>query len=76
MDYTPKHAYLELGSTSIKFYVEGPDGVENQVKIPWDLGFDVFEHGRISPRSLAHLLSTMRALESEHPDIPFSTVTA
>lgn len=76
MDYTLKHAFLELGSTSIKFYIQGPEGVESQTKVPWDLGYDVFEHQRISPRSIGHCLSTLKTLRREHPEVAFSGLTA
>ena len=80
-DYTPKNAFLEFGSTSIKFYLVGTAGetagqVEKELKIPWDLGYDVFQHTRISPRTVALALATLRKLQREHPQIPFGTVTA
>jgi exopolyphosphatase/pppGpp-phosphohydrolase len=79
--YTPKNAFLEFGSTSIKFYLVGTAGdtagqVEEELKIPWNLGYDVFLHSRISPRTVALSLSTLRRLQREHPEIPFETVTA
>jgi len=79
--YTPRNAFLEFGSTSIKFYLVGTAGdtagqVEKELKIPWDLGYDVFQHSRISPRTVALSLATLRRLQREHPEIPFETVTA
>jgi exopolyphosphatase/pppGpp-phosphohydrolase len=71
-----KHAFLELGSTSIKFYVQEPGTESTQEKIPWELGYDVFEHGRISPRSISHCLRAIAGLRERHPEISFETVTA
>jgi exopolyphosphatase/guanosine-5'-triphosphate,3'-diphosphate pyrophosphatase len=80
-DYTGRNAFLELGSTSIKFYIVSSSGetagtVEHETKTPWDLGYDVFEHGRISPRTISHCLATLSALQAEFPEIPFESVTA
>lgn len=79
--YTRKNAFLELGSTSIKFYVVSGAGetagdVEHEEKIAWDLGHDVFAHGRISPRSISCCLKTLRRLQDDYPEIPFDTLTA
>jgi len=80
-DYTPKSAFLEFGSTSIKFYVVGVSGdqagrVEKELKFPWDLGYDVFQHSRISPGTVSRCLGTLRKLQREFPEIPLETVTA
>ncbi len=80
-DYTSKNAFLELGSTSIKFYLVAASGenageVEHEEKIPWQLGYDVFEHQRISPRSISHCLSTLRKLAQSFPEVPLEAVTA
>lgn len=80
-NYTPKTAFLEFGSTSIKFYLihlagDAAGQVEKEVKIPWDLGYDVFEHQRISPGTVSRCLLTLRALQEEYPEVPFGTVTA
>jgi exopolyphosphatase/pppGpp-phosphohydrolase len=80
-DYTPKTGFLEFGSTSIKFYVVGLGGsaggqVEKEVKVPWDLGYDVFQHSRISPRSVTKCLATLRKLQDDYPEIPLGSVTA
>jgi exopolyphosphatase/pppGpp-phosphohydrolase len=79
--YTPKGAFLEFGSTSIKFYVVGLAGdsagqVERELKFPWDLGYDVFEHARISPSTVTRCLATLRKLQREFPELPLETVTA
>ena len=81
VDYTRASAFLEFGSTSIKFYVVSAGGerageVQHEIKEPWDLGFDVFEHGRISPRSISRCVETLRRLRDEFPEIPFHSATA
>jgi exopolyphosphatase/pppGpp-phosphohydrolase len=85
MDRTegPRDAYLELGSTSIKFYLlegedgdGGGDGVRRECKIPWSLGYDVFEHGRISPRTISHCVATLKELRDEFPQVLFEKVPA
>ena len=80
-NYTPKNAFLELGSTSIKFYLVALSGerageVEKEIKIPWDLGFEVFQSNHISPTSIAFCLKTLKELSVQYPDIPFEGVTA
>jgi exopolyphosphatase/pppGpp-phosphohydrolase len=80
-DYTPKSAFLEFGSTSIKFYLVGVSGdhagqVEKELKFPWDLGYDVFQHQRISPGTVSRCTATLRKLQVEYPEIPLETVTA
>lgn len=79
--YTARNAFLEFGSTSIKFYLlamsgEGAGQVEHEEKVPWELGYDVFEHARISPGTVSHCLGTLRRLEAQFPDISMETVTA
>lgn len=80
-DYTPRNAFLEFGSTSIKFYLVGTSGqnagqVEHEEKIAWDLGYDVFTHARISPGTVARCLATLRRLQREFPEIAFESLTA
>ena len=80
-NYTPKSAFLEFGSTSIKFYVIEQAGehacqVEREMKIPWELGLDVFQHRRISPSTVTRCLATLEAIQREYPEIPFPSVTA
>ncbi|HVR73817.1 MAG TPA: hypothetical protein VMT52_05770 [Planctomycetota bacterium] len=79
--YSPRNTYLEFGSTSIKFYLVGAYGpsagqVEHEQKIPWDLGYDVFQHARISPGTVARCLSTLRKLQREFPEILLESATA
>lgn len=74
-------AFLEFGSTSIKLYLVGVGGttageVETEVKVAWDLGYDVFMHSRISPRTVSRCVDVLRGLQAEHPDLSFETVTA
>lgn len=74
-------AFLEFGSTSIKFYLVRAAGeeagrVEEEIKIPWDLGYDVFQHARISPSTVARCTSALRELQSRFPEIAFDSVTA
>ncbi len=83
-DYTgssPKSVYLELGSTSIKLYAvysggEGDADVERDRKIPWNLGYDVFEHDRISPGTISLCVSTLQQFRDEFPDVDFATIPA
>ncbi|MBN1441190.1 MAG: hypothetical protein JXA90_00710, partial [Planctomycetes bacterium] len=80
-NYTRKNGFLELGSTTIKLYVVPPGGehageVEREIKVPWDLGYDVFEKGRISPGTVSHCLRTLREFQQQFPEIPFETVAA
>lgn len=80
-NYTPKNGFLEFGSTSIKFYLVALAGdrageVEEEIKTPWDLGYEVFQTGRISPSSISLCLSTLRDLAERFPEIPFEGVTA
>lgn len=80
-DSTTKSAFLEFGSTSIKFYVTAASGgraghVIHETKVPWDLGYDVFDHGRISPRSISHCLATLRGFQADMPEISLEGVTA
>ena len=79
--YTPKSGFLEFGSTSIKFYIMNlssgqRDNVAREVKIPWSLGYDVFEHQRISPSTISRCLAILQELQREFPEVPFDTVTA
>jgi exopolyphosphatase/guanosine-5'-triphosphate,3'-diphosphate pyrophosphatase len=79
--YTPRAAFLEFGSTTIKFYLTNISGeeagqVEREIKVPWDLGYDVFQHQRISPTTITRCLATLRRLQADFPEIPFETVTA
>ncbi len=79
--YTPRNAFLEFGSTSIKFYLVGTSGqsagqVEHEEKIAWDLGYDVFTHARISPGTVARCVGTLRKLRESYPELSFETVTA
>ncbi len=74
-------AFLEFGSTSIKFYLVATAGeeagqVQEEIKIPWDLGYDVFQHARISPSTVARCTSALRDLQSQFPEIAFDSVTA
>ena len=76
-----KNAYIEFGSTSIKLYIvpsaagDSAD-VERERKVPWSLGYDVFSYGRISPRTMAHCISTLKSLRREFSGISFEDVTA
>ncbi len=77
----PRTAFLEFGSTTIKFYLvsaggENAGAVEREIKIPWDLGYDVFRHARISPSTVARCTSILRDLKRQFPEIAFDTVTA
>ena len=74
-------AFLEFGSTSIKFYLVATAGeeagqVQDEIKIPWELGYDVFQHARISPSTVARCTSALRDLQSQFPEIAFDSVTA
>jgi exopolyphosphatase/guanosine-5'-triphosphate,3'-diphosphate pyrophosphatase len=74
---TPKSAYLELGSTSMKFYVIFGGGEDDlEFKVPWTLGYDVFEHGRISPRTISHCVETLKGFREEFPQLTFSDTPA
>jgi exopolyphosphatase/pppGpp-phosphohydrolase len=80
-NYTPKNGFLEFGSTSIKFYLVALSGekageVEKEIKIPWELGFEVFQGQRISPSSISFCLKTLSELSEQFPDISFEGVTA
>lgn len=80
-EFTPRNGFLEFGSTSIKFYLVALSGdhageVEKEIKIPWDLGFEVFQNEHISPSSITFCLETLQRLSEEYPDIPFEGVTA
>ena len=44
--------------------------------MPWSLGYDVFSYGRISPRTMAHCVSTLKGLREEFSGISFEDVTA
>ena len=79
-NYTPRNGFLEFGSTSIKFYLVALAGerageIEEEIKFPWDLGFDVFSNGHISPSSISYCLRTLEDLSRQYPDIPFEGVT-
>jgi exopolyphosphatase/pppGpp-phosphohydrolase len=81
IDYTPRNVFLEFGSTSIKLYLVGLSGqsaglVEKEVKVAWDLGYDVFTHARISPRTVAKCVTTLRDLQAQFPEHPFEAATA
>lgn len=80
-NYTPRNGFLEFGSTSIKFYLVALAGeragqVEEEIKFPWDLGFDVFSNGHISPSSISFCMRTLEDLSQRFPEIPFEGVTA
>ena len=76
-----KNAYLEFGSTSIKLYIvpsvsDVSEEIERERKVPWSLGYDVYSYGRISPRTMAHCVSTRRSRGEEFSGISFEDVTA
>ncbi len=78
--YRPRTGFLEFGSTSIKFYVVALTGdlageVEQEIKIPWDVGYDVFTHQRIAPGTMSRCLAALRGLRDRFPDIAFEGVT-
>jgi exopolyphosphatase/guanosine-5'-triphosphate,3'-diphosphate pyrophosphatase len=50
--------------------------VEEEIKFPWDLGFDVFSNGHISPSSISFCMRTLEDLSQRFPEIPFEGVTA
>lgn len=80
-NYTPKNVFLEFGSTTIKLYVASAAGdnagqVEMERKIPWDLGYDVFQHRRISPGTVVRCVAALRKLEEELPGVSIETATA
>ncbi|MCH2375499.1 MAG: hypothetical protein MK538_15030 [Planctomycetes bacterium] len=80
-DVTPRTAFLEFGSTTIKFYLVATAGerageVEDELKVAWDLGYDVFQHQRISPSTVARCTATLRDLQARYPNVAFETVTA
>ena len=73
--------FLEFGSTTIKFYLvhgrgERKGQVERELKIPWNLGYDVFQHSRISPSTVSRCLAILRDLRQQFPDVQFDSVTA
>src|SRR5262245_50076567 len=79
--YGPRTGFLEFGSTSIKFYIIALTGkkagqVAEEVKIPWEIGYDVFLHQRISPGTMSRCLGALRDLRERFPDIAFEGVTA
>jgi exopolyphosphatase/pppGpp-phosphohydrolase len=72
--------FLEFGSTSIKFYIVALTGAEagrvvEEVKIPWEVGYDVFLHQRISPGTMSRCLNALLELRARFPDIAFEGVT-
>jgi len=77
---SPRTGFLEFGSTSIKFYVVALTGeragqVAEEVKTPWDIGYDVFLHQRISPGTMSRCLGALRDLKARFPDVAFEGVT-
>jgi exopolyphosphatase/pppGpp-phosphohydrolase len=77
---TARTGFLEFGSTSIKFYLVALNGekageVLEEVKIPWEIGYDVFLHQRISPGTMSRCLSALRDLRARFPDVAFEGVT-
>jgi exopolyphosphatase/pppGpp-phosphohydrolase len=75
----PRTGVLEFGSTSIKFYLvelagEKAGEVVDEIKIPWDVGFDVFLHRRISPGTMSGCLAALRELKVRYPDVSFEGV--
>ena len=80
-DGNHRTAFLEFGSTSIKFYLVATAGeeagqVQEEIKVPWDLGYDVFQHARVSPSTVSRCTSALRDLQSRFPEIAFDSVTA
>ncbi len=80
-NYTPKNGFLELGSTSIKFYLVALSGerageIEEEIKVPWDLGYEVFQNRRISPTTISSCMKALGDLSRRFPEIPFEGVTA
>ena len=82
--YTPdtqaRSGFLEFGSTSIKFYImeltgEKAGQVTGEIKVPWDIGYDVFREQRISPGTMSRCLAALRDLKEKFPDIAFEGVT-
>jgi exopolyphosphatase / guanosine-5'-triphosphate,3'-diphosphate pyrophosphatase len=72
--------FLEFGSTSIKFYLvdlagEKAGEIVEEIKIPWDVGYDVFQHRRIAPGTMSRCLSALQDLKRRFPDIAFEGVT-
>ena len=78
--FKPRTGFLEFGSTSIKFYVvdlvgEKAGEIVEEVKIPWDVGYDVFLHKRIGPGTMSRCLAALRDLRMNYPDVAFEGVT-
>lgn len=78
--YKPRTGFLEFGSTSIKFYLvdltgENAGEIVEEVKIPWDVGYDVFAHQRISPGTMSRCLTALGELKERFSDIAFEGVT-
>lgn len=82
----PGSAFLEFGSTTIKLYVsrsdtDSADGVAKEAlvketKVPWSLGYDVFQTGRIRPETIERCVRSLRDFQRRFPDVPFSSATA
>lgn len=62
-------AFLEFGSTSIKFYLLEESRIREQVKIPWDLGLEVFQGRPISRETIAACLSSLEDLRQRYPHV-------
>lgn len=79
-DVTPRSAFLEFGSTSIKFYLVESRGTGGQiveeVKVPWEMGYDVFQHSRIAPSTMAKCTSALRELQARFRNVSLRNATA
>lgn len=68
-------AFLEFGSNSIKYYLLETSGkragrIQEHVKIPWDLGMEVFQGRPISARTISSCLSSLESLRERFPGVP------
>lgn len=67
--------FLEFGSTSIKFFLLETSGtnagrIQDQVKIPWELGLEVFQGRPISETTIAFCISSLERLQTRFPHLP------
>jgi exopolyphosphatase/guanosine-5'-triphosphate,3'-diphosphate pyrophosphatase len=67
-------AFLEFGSTTIKLYILEPCDeqtwrIKEELKVPWDLGYEVFQGLPISSGTIGTCLRSLQGLQRRFPQI-------
>ena len=67
-------AFIEFGSTTIKYYLLEDDGceicIQEEIKVPWKLGHEVFGQSAISLGTIHRALASIEELKGRFPNVP------